>query len=150
MPDIFCHLTLPPPRSRWHMLAGFWTSGNFIFLAPGFHVGQVVSHRCSCWGGVWMFLRPPRPPFQRKNQFQVTQKCSLCFKWCSCVCVHTIGAWGCVEWSTDEAVWRLRALESAVWAGSLLSSPWSAHTHSHTHAALGEVEAAELAAPAVH
>ena len=27
-----------------------------------------------------------------------------------------------VEWSTDEALWRLRALESGVWVGSLLSS----------------------------
>lgn len=26
-----------------------------------------------------------------------------------------------VEWSTDEALWRLRALESAVWVGSLLT-----------------------------
>lgn len=71
-----------------------------------------------------------------------------------CRCAHTctqLMRRG-VEWSTDEALWRLRALESGVWVGSLLSSQWNTHTHIHGHtlAKLGEVEAAELASPAVH
>lgn len=43
---------------------------------------------------------------------------------CVCRCAHTctqLMRRG-VEWSTDEALWRLRALESGVWVGSLLSS----------------------------
>lgn len=53
-----------------------------------------------------------------------------------------------VEWSTDEALWRLRALESAVWVGCLLSSQRNAHSHTYAHTLtkLGEVEEAAAAA----
>ena len=54
-----------------------------------------------------------------------------------------------VEWSTDEALWRLRALESAVWVGSLLTVK-RAHACTRSWRRWRLARLARLLLPAVH
>lgn len=75
---------------------------------------------------VWCFPQDPPLPQKTSTLGDGEMWVLLYSKWpqCVCRCAHTctqLMRRG-VEWSTDEALWRMRALESGVWVGSLLSS----------------------------